>query len=510
MKRLLLAVIPLLLACSDSTGPAAGVSVARIVLTATDSTLAVTDTSLLDVVAYDAAGNVVVPSDGSATIDHATFTVQPPASLQISGVRAIALAAGSPQLTASVEGKSSTLIFTVEGVAHGVNITADETWHTADNPHFVRHGIHIGGTAPVTLTLEAGVQVRFGVGAGLAFDGAAATLNAIGTSTAPIALTADSAAVSQANPIKGFWSGVLLSSSQSQLRYVVLSDCARDTYLVNNYFGACLVLADLFNQDPRPVLQNVTIKDFGITGLLAQDGAGLGAASGNLMITGGGPFYFGGGGLPIFINANEVGTIPATTTLSGNLDNRIRVGTQVGLGDSVVRNTQTWPNLGVPYFIPNSVIVGGPNVPVLTLSSGVQLQFDRFTGMSVGTAAPGGLVAAGTASAPVLFTSPDPDALKYADSWNGVVFGPAVVAGSKLDYAVVEVGGGFNATFPWNGEVVVQVNGLDSLITNSTIRRSGYCGILRAWTPAATNTDYTGASLLNSFAQNATGDQCGP
>jgi len=84
------------------------------------------------------------------------------------------------------------------------------------------------------------------------------------------------------------------------------------------------------------------------------------------------------------------------------------------------------------------------------------------------------------------------------------------VAGSKLDYAIVGVGGGFNATFPWNGEVVVRPNGLAALITNSTIRRSGYCGVLRAWMPAPANTDYTDTTLHNSFAQNATGDQCGP
>ena len=507
MKQLLLALVAPLLACGDSTG--AKVAVARIVLTASDTALAVTDTSTLNVVAYDAGGQVLAPADGSQTIDHATFTVQPSGSLEISDAHAIALATGPARLTAAVDGFSSTVSFTVAGIAHRADITANQTWHAADNPHFVRRAIHVGPGA-VTLTLEPGTQVRFSVAAGLVFDGAQAALKAMGTSASPISLTADSAAVNQANPIKGFWSGVLLSSSQSELHYVVMSDCARDTYLATPYFGACLVLADLSHQDPRPLLQNVTIKDFGITGLLAQDGAGLDPGSANLVIAGGGPFYFGGGGLPIFINANEAGTIPATTTLSGNLDNRIRVGTQVGLGDSVVRDGQTWHNLGVPYFVPNTIMVGGPNVPVLTLAAGIELQFDRFTGLSVGTTASGGLVAAGTAAAPVLFTSPDAAPLKYPDSWNGVVFGDSAVAGSKLDYAIVEVGGGFNATFPWNGEVVVRPNGLAALITNSTIRRSGYCGVLRAWMPAPANTDYTDTTLHNSFAQNATGDQCGP
>src|SRR5207237_1023432 len=117
----------------------------------------------------------------------------------------------------------STVSFTVAGIAHRADITANQTWHAADNPHFVRRAIHVGPGA-VTLTLEPGTQVRFSVAAGLVFDGAQATLKAMGTSASPISLTADSAAVNQANPIKGFWSGVLLSSSQSELHYVVMSD----------------------------------------------------------------------------------------------------------------------------------------------------------------------------------------------------------------------------------------------------------------------------------------------
>jgi hypothetical protein len=56
----------------------------------------------------------------------------------------------------------------------------------------------------------------------------------------------------------------------------------------------------------------------------------------------------------------------------------------------------------------------------------------------------------------------------------------------------------------------VERNGLDALVTNSTIQRSGHCGILRAWTPEATNTDYTLAALNNTFSNNLGGDQCGP
>src|SRR5437763_965553 len=98
MKQLLLALVAPLLACGDSTG--AKVAVARIVLTASDTALAVTDTSTLNVVAYDAGGQVLAPADGSPTIDHATFTVQPSGSPEISDAHAIALATGPARPTA--------------------------------------------------------------------------------------------------------------------------------------------------------------------------------------------------------------------------------------------------------------------------------------------------------------------------------------------------------------------------------------------------------------------------
>jgi hypothetical protein len=501
-----------LAACGgDSSGPSA--RVAQIVLTASDSTLAVTDTALLDLIAFDDAGNVLIPADGSTTISHATFSTAPAGVVVASGIYAVATARGTTRLTATLEGKTSSVSIAVAGVVHRAPITASETWHAADNPHYVRTNLHVGGSGPVTLTLEPGVQVRFSVYAGLTFDAPASVLNAQGTAAAPISFTADSAAVTQANPIKGFWAGVLISTTQSELHHVVMSDCGRDLYLVTPYFGACLVLADLFGDHPRPVLQDVTIKDFGITGLLLQNGGGVGATSANLTIQGGGPFYFGGGGLPIFAAPNEVGTIPTTTTLTGNLSNEIRVGIlpQIGggaFGDSVIRSSQTWANLGVPYNVDLTLRISGSNTPVLTLSPGVSVQFARFTGLLVGRDGPGGLVAVGTVGSPILFTSQD--AFKYADSWNGLVFGQSVTPQTRLDHTTIEWGGGFNATFQWNGQLVVEQNGLDSLVKNSTIRESGYCGVLRAWTASATNTDYTTAGLNNTFSNNRSGDQCGP
>src|SRR5205085_12162931 len=129
MKRLLLALVALLLACGDSTG--AKVAVARIVLTASDTALAVSDTSTLNVVAYDAGGQVLAPADGSQTIDHATFTVQPSGSLEISDAHAIALATGPARQPAAVDCLTSTISFTVAGTTHRAHTPPHHTSHPA-------------------------------------------------------------------------------------------------------------------------------------------------------------------------------------------------------------------------------------------------------------------------------------------------------------------------------------------------------------------------------------------
>ena len=504
-----LPIVVILAACSESTGSAG--PVASVTLAVTPAALAVTDQAAIDVEAFDGSGAPTQWSDYSSAASHASYSTNPSGIVTASGTLVTAVGKGTTTLTATIEGKSASVTIVVAGLAHRSAITASESWLAADGPHYVRGQLHVGGTSPVTLTIGEGAQLRFDLGAGLVFDKAGAVLHAVGTAAAPIVMTADSALANVDHPVQGLWGGILISNSQSQVEHVLMSDCGGGGYLIRPLYG-CLVVTGLSGDSPRPVVSDLIIENYIATALTALVRGGLGAGSANITITGG-PATLGAA--PIIISPNEVGTLPASTTLTGNGRNEIDVLTlppsnitneQYDVGDSTISVSQTWPNFGVNYVVLSAIWVGGSGSPVLTLVPGDTLRFDH-TALFIGRNGAGGLVAAGTAQAPILFTSNYTD--KFAASWKGIDFASGVLALSKLDHVVMEAGDTPVPDPPY-GMVMVEVNGLDQLITNSTIRISYWCGIARHWAAGGSNTDYTLPALGNSFSANTYGDQCGP
>jgi hypothetical protein len=494
-------ILLLLLGCGggDGLGGPNG-EVNRIILVADDSTLAITDTVRLNAAAFDRNGDRLDPSDGSTTLSKLDLRLEPAGVVTVSAGLVTAVAEGSTRLIASLDRLQDTITFVVDGTVHLNTVTADEIWTRAAGPHFVRTSVRVGGPTPVTLTIEPGTELRFAEGAGLVMDREGSALRAIGTAEAPITFDVDS---SRSN--EGYWAGVLLATSASELRHVVMRSCAGSGALVQtvDLNEGCIVIAGLFPTPPRPVLQDVTILDAGYFGIVAQLGGGFGAGSGGLVIRHVGRVPSGAS--PILIGANEASTVPTGSKFSQNRDNYVLLWQDDALR---VTTTQTWSDPGVPYAVRRPLSVEGPSAPVLTLSPGTAISFGDGTGLLVGVGAAGGIKALGTADAPVRFTGPlfpQPS----AGTWGSVVLGSSLAAGSTLDHAVFEYGG--RGGIGWRpAEVVVMVNHRDDLLTNSTITESASCGLLRVWPVEPTATDYTLASLGNTFSANNTGDQCGP
>lgn len=88
----------------------------------------------------------------------------------------------------------------------------------------------------------------------------------------------------------------------------------------------------------------------------------------------------------------------------------------------------SWPDQGIPYLQLSDLYVDGTNGPdlitTLTLDPGVEVQFQDYVGLWIGTSGmggdPGGLMAVGTEANPILFTSRDNAPLP--GSWNGIYF----------------------------------------------------------------------------------------
>jgi hypothetical protein len=295
---------------------------------------------------------------------------------------------------------------------HSTSITTPETWREADNPHLVRGQLAVDVAA--TLTLEAGVVVRFAPDAELrVLDGA---LVARGTQAAPILLQAEGGVA------RGSWRGLVFSSpdSASTLEHVTVSGCG-----AAGGEGACVFVHD----KAAPVLRDVSVRESGSVGVLvADDGSAFGSGSARLSVS-------GSAGYAVRLGANQADSFPTGGTFSGNTPNSVELSGNVS-------RTQAWPtNPGIPFVIPGDMRVDNPTAAVtLTISAGTQLRFGASARLVVGFGDfRSVLKVAGTADAPVLFTA-NADAPRPGH-WRGVHIVIDSSMKSHISHAIFEYAG---------------------------------------------------------------------
>lgn len=178
------------------------------------------------------------------------------------------------------------------------------------------------------------------------------------------------------------------------------------------------------------------------TSLVLESGAAFTADSTELTITG------GGGGATVNNNsALQLGPIAAGTLPKLNLSGNARDQIQINAG--YISRDVTLKDLGAPYyFYFDRVRVTdqtGASTPTLTLEPGVELRFDDY--LAVGfdnpgiSSAPGKLIAVGTATRPIVFTSSK--VTRAAGDWPGIWLANA--AGSRLENVRIEYAGGANS-----------------------------------------------------------------
>jgi hypothetical protein len=326
--------------------------------------------------------------------------------------RAVGAATISASATAGGVTKQGDATLTIQGTLHGDDITANETWRAADNPHVVRGQLRVIGPNNPTLTLEAGVEIRFGQDAELrVIDGA---LKAMGTEQAPIRMVAR-----PNSPPKGYWRCVVFAGggSASEMNHVTLSDCGRDSGE-----GACIALENKV----APVLRNVTVRNSSTMGVVvADDGSAFGTGSTTLSVSGSGSYA-------MHIGANQADTLPAGGTFTSNAPDAIEL-------EGNVSRSQTWPNLGIPYVVNDHVNVESATSPRLTLSAGTVLRFGRDYGLYVGGDFPGELIVDGTAASPILLTADS--ASPTPGHWRGVHLKHQSSGTSRISHATIEYAG---------------------------------------------------------------------
>ncbi len=372
------------------------------------------------------------------------------------------------------------------GTPHTDNLSADETWTAAGSPHLVTSSIKVNAGA--TLTVEPCAEVRLGAGNHLEVDG---KLIAEGTADKPITFKQN-----DANMPWGYLN-VFAPGTISLANATLTGGGGDDT----NSYGALEARGDQL-MPAQEVLKvvNVTVVNSAAYGVSLRAGGAFTADSANLEIR-------GSAKAAMRINPRLASNIPAGTYTNNAVDS-IVVETEA-YGDVTLENV-TFHDRGVPYQIGGDQTVGtfvvggnaGSPLVKLTLEAGVVFKFIKAGGAvlhidkgSTSNPATGALIAQGSATKPVVFTSNQQTPV--AGDWVGLDFGNQPSNLNLLDHVEVHYAGGASQAngfhcAPTGGvspseDAAISIYGPPAagMITNSTFADSAGAGINLAYSGTA-------------------------
>jgi hypothetical protein len=329
-------------------------------------------------------------------------------------------------------------------------VTTNLTLTRACSPYNAPTPVFVGDTTnhPV-LTIEPGVTVTFASGAYLSVGMAQVTaapggLQAVGTSGSPIVLTA-----AAANPSAGAWGGVYfnpMADPTSTLSNAVVQYAGQqfapllDTPIdLGSIYVDAGTMSPLVNSTPlHIVLSNLTVSHNGGSGIVFFGPyAGFAASSGTLTIP-----DWATNGYPIVIDPNSADTLP--TSLATGTGNQGSIGiiqeeqNTAGGGQNILIHDETWPSIPIPYDVDTSLYSHGSSsgdcglfidgigsaTVTLTIASPNTIEFEKppaggACGIYVSQNQSGGqIIANGTATAPIAFTSAQ--ATPAPGDWSGI------------------------------------------------------------------------------------------
>ncbi|MEO7793528.1 MAG: hypothetical protein ABIV06_02055 [Thermoanaerobaculia bacterium] len=359
---------------------------------------------------------------------------------------------------------------------HANAVPPGSVWTANGSPHIFTGNVQV--PVGVTLTIAPCAEVRIPANMYLEVNG---TLNALGTPLARIRVHRHAGAAFQS-----IW---VRSSGFGDLAFLDLDGGGSSS------LNAALTLEGTGAGQPRAKLDHVKITGSAGYGVYLASKAEFAAGSRDLVISGAGatsataPF-------PMRLSLNAVGSVP-TGTYTGNASDFLQV------EGGTVTSDATFHDRGVPYQIGSAgatfgvlEVDGGASLATLTIEAGVEMRFyslgSNVGGLFVGPSSPsatGRLIAAGTATEPILFTATG--VAPPAGTWEGVTFSGGMAAGNLLDHVQIEAAGahGGDSLFgcpPINqaetrGALKLFTEPAASFLTNSTVSNSSLHGVFRAW-----------------------------
>jgi hypothetical protein len=340
-------------------------------------------------------------------------------------------------------------------------------------PYTVTGGI----TVQSPLTIEPGVELRFGGPcAGIRIAGSAVLL-AIGTSEAPIRFTSPLA-------VPGSWDGIVFEATTtgSMLTYVEVEyagqgnpNCVSRGIKGNVILGASPILPG------RVTMTHSTLRQSGGYGLWISDNSTLEGFAQNR--------FEGNLDAPVRLPDAEIGSLDSSSDYSGASAPNGRQYIEVHRRGAGYVGAHTWRRLDVPYRFVSGTEIG--SATTLTIEPGAILQFTTGTGLRVQA---GVLHAIGTAAEKIIFTG----VTAAPGAWEGLVFhASGSTSPSELTHVEVAYAGAGTVGSISNGIKGNVILGASPslpgrvMMTHSTIRHSGGYGL---W--------ISNISTLHGFTEN--------
>jgi|GEM_PF-2421093 len=398
----------------------------------------------------------------------------------------------------------------------GSTITKDSTW-TAAIPYVVATYLTVQGTdgadSITTLTLSPGAVLKFNQSRYLnigASSGSPGALIAQGTASNPIVFTS-----SQATPTAGYWNNIRFYNTADD-NTSILEHCAIQ-YAGSGSQGA------VFANQASPTLRNCTITNSSTHGIYVSTGAPtvdgcqfggngnydlyytgtIGGTIANSAITKGiyllatGSVAFSGNTIhqndsfPIKAYADNVGAL-----VNGCAFSDVTTASYLEISGSTITKDATW-TAAIPYVVATYLTVqgtdGADSITTLTLSPGAVLKFNqsRYLNIGASSGSPGALIAQGTASNPIVFTSSQ--ATPTAGYWSNIkIDNTANDTITILNNCVFEYGGS-------SGQGMLNLSDAKPTVAYSTFRYSSHAGIY------INGSGSTATINCNTFASNLYG-----
>jgi len=350
---------------------------------------------------------------------------------------------------------------------HSGNITEDETW--PEGTHLITSDVSVSGAI---LTIEPGAVIRFAAGRGLyignSSNSAGAVLIADGTAEKPITFTSAATNKSPGDwDFIGFYAG---ASATSSMQYCIVEYGGG----YNQKYG------EIYIDGTSVSIDNCTVRHSSTVGIGLTSDGWFRSFTGNTL--------------------SDIATHPVN--MYGNYVHTIGEGNQINTdrgvfveGDDVEMEDATWQKLNVPYVVGGDLYVGSATGTTLTLMPGTELRMGSGTGLHVGYGSSefGRLVAEGTESEHIVFTSSAPEAARSPGDWDYLAFYEGAGNNSSLSYCDFSYGGGYSGNYG-----MIHVDGSRISMTHCSVTLSESQGV-----SLRNDASFTGFSD-NSFGNNAT------